>query len=152
MSLPADLVTLLPELEALARRAGAAIMEVYGSDFAVKTKTDASPVTEADEKAEAIILPGLAARTPGIPMVAEESVAAGRIPEVGSGPFWLIDPLDGTKEFISRNGEFTVKRLKKEKGAVVLYPENPRYKPVVVAADQDFKVWGVVIHVVRSFI
>jgi 3'(2'), 5'-bisphosphate nucleotidase len=108
MTLPADLVTLLPELEVLARRAGAAIMEVYGSDFAVKTKGDASPVTEADERAEAIILPGLAALTPGIPMVAEESVAAGRIPQVGSGPFWLIDPLDGTKEFIKRNGEFTV--------------------------------------------
>ncbi|MBI3446408.1 MAG: 3'(2'),5'-bisphosphate nucleotidase CysQ, partial [Magnetospirillum sp.] len=64
--------------------------------------------TEADEKAEAIILPGLADLTPGIPVVAEESVAAGRIPEIGSGPFWLVDPLDGTKEFIKRNGEFTV--------------------------------------------
>jgi len=109
MTLPADLSPLLAPLEDLARRAGAVIMEVYDSaDFAVRDKSDASPVTEADEKAEAIILPGLAALTPGVPVVAEESVAAGRIPEIGSGPFWLVDPLDGTKEFIKRNGEFTV--------------------------------------------
>ncbi len=108
MTLPADLSSLLPALEDLARQAGAAIMEVYHSDFAVKTKGDASPVTAADEKAEAIILPGLAALTPGIPIVAEEQVAAGHIPDVGDGPFWLVDPLDGTKEFVKRNGEFTV--------------------------------------------
>ncbi|MDO8605967.1 MAG: 3'(2'),5'-bisphosphate nucleotidase CysQ [Phaeospirillum sp.] len=108
MSLPPDLASLLPTLEALARQAGAAIMEVYGSDFAVLTKDDSSPVTAADERAEAIILPGLARLTPGIPIVAEEQVAAGRIPAVGDGPFWLVDPLDGTKEFIKRNGEFTV--------------------------------------------
>lgn len=108
MSLPADLTTLLAPLEDLARRAGAVIMEVYTSDFDVRAKGDASPVTEADEKAEAIILPGLAALTPGVPVVAEESVAAGRIPEIGDGPFWLVDPLDGTKEFIKKNGEFTV--------------------------------------------
>ena len=108
MTLPADLAGLLPALEALARQAGAAIMEVYHSDFAVRTKGDASPVTAADERAEAIILPGLERLTPGIPIVAEEQVAAGRIPEVGNGPFWLVDPLDGTKEFVKRNGEFTV--------------------------------------------
>ena len=109
MSLPPDLAALLPGLELLARRAGEAIMEVYNDpNFQVRSKDDASPVTEADERAEAIILPGLAELTPGIPVVAEESVAAGRIPEIGTGPFWLVDPLDGTKEFIKRNGEFTV--------------------------------------------
>jgi 3'(2'), 5'-bisphosphate nucleotidase len=108
MTLPADLSPLLPALEELARQAGAAILEVYHSDFAVHTKGDESPVTAADQRAEAIILPGLAALTPGIPVVAEEEAAAGRIPEVGDGPFWLVDPLDGTKEFIKRNGEFTV--------------------------------------------
>lgn len=108
MTLPADLTTLLPPLEELARRAGAAILEVYHSDFAVETKGDSSPVTAADQRAEAIILPGLAELTPGIPVVAEEEAAAGRIPEVGDGPFWLVDPLDGTKEFVKRNGEFTV--------------------------------------------
>ena len=98
---------LLPELERLARVAGAAIMEVYATDFAVERKGDDSPVTEADQKAEALILPGLRALTPNIPIVAEEEAAAGRIPDVGA-TFWLVDPLDGTKEFIKKNGEFTV--------------------------------------------
>jgi len=108
MTLPADLSSLLPALEDLTRRAGEVIMAVYAQDFDVRRKGDHSPVTEADEKAEAIILPALAALTPGIPVVAEEEAAAGRIPQVGKGPFWLVDPLDGTKEFIKRNGEFTV--------------------------------------------
>ena len=98
---------MLAALEAVARRAGAVVMEVYGSDFAVRAKDDASPVTAADERAEAIILPELARLAPNVPIVAEEAVAAGRIPEVG-GHFWLVDPLDGTKQFIQRNGEFTV--------------------------------------------
>lgn len=102
-----DPASLLPELERLARLAGAAIMEVYATDFAVARKDDASPVTEADQKAEALILPGLKALTPHIPVVAEEEVAAGRIPDVDA-TFWLVDPLDGTKEFIKKNGEFTV--------------------------------------------
>jgi 3'(2'), 5'-bisphosphate nucleotidase len=71
-------------------------------------KEDRSPVTAADGAGEEVILAALAKLTPDIPIVAEESVAAGRIPEVGDGPFWLVDPLDGTKEFISKNGEFTV--------------------------------------------
>jgi 3'(2'), 5'-bisphosphate nucleotidase len=91
----------------IAREAGAAILEVYGTAFEVQNKSDASPVTAADEKAEALIVPALEALAPGIPIVAEEAVAAGRVPEVAS-LFWLVDPLDGTKEFISRNGEFTV--------------------------------------------
>ena len=102
-----DHASLLPALEDLARRAGAAIMEVYATDFSVERKGDDSPVTEADQKAEALILPGLRALTPAIPIVAEEEAAAGRIPDVGSS-FWLVDPLDGTKEFIKKNGEFTV--------------------------------------------
>ncbi len=91
----------------LAQIAGKVIMDVYATDFAAHAKTDASPVTEADERAEAIILKGLAQSFPDIPVIAEESVAAGRIPEI-STQFFLVDPLDGTKEFISRNGEFTV--------------------------------------------
>jgi 3'(2'), 5'-bisphosphate nucleotidase len=91
----------------IARRAGDAIMAVYATDFAVHGKADASPVTEADERAEALIVPALQALAPGVPVVAEEAVAAGRIPAVGRR-FWLVDPLDGTKEFIGRNGEFTV--------------------------------------------
>lgn len=91
----------------IAREAGEVIMAVYATGFAVRGKDDASPVTEADEKAEAVILAGLRAMAPDVPVVAEEEVAAGRVPEVGER-FWLVDPLDGTKEFISRNGEFTV--------------------------------------------
>ncbi|MCR6630870.1 MAG: 3'(2'),5'-bisphosphate nucleotidase CysQ [Magnetospirillum sp.] len=107
MSMLADPVALLPELERLARLAGAAILEVYATDFTVERKGDDSPVTEADQKAEALILPGLKALTPDIPVVAEEEAAAGRVPAV-NGTFWLVDPLDGTKEFIKKNGEFTV--------------------------------------------
>ncbi len=98
---------LLETLIPLARQAGDVVMAIYMTDFEVRGKGDASPVTEADERAEAVILAGLAALTPEIPVVAEEAVAAGRIPEVGER-FWLVDPLDGTKEFVRRNGEFTV--------------------------------------------
>ena len=69
---------------------------------------DASPVTEADTRAERVILEGLGECAPGIAVVAEESFAAGNVPEIGGEPFFLVDPLDGTREFISRNGEFTV--------------------------------------------
>ncbi|MDH3665133.1 MAG: 3'(2'),5'-bisphosphate nucleotidase CysQ, partial [Alphaproteobacteria bacterium] len=99
---------LLPEIVALADQAGAVIMEHYRGEIDVKTKADASPVTAADEAGEAVILEGLARLAPKIPVIAEEKVAAGDIPEIGDGRFWLVDPLDGTKEFISKNGEFTV--------------------------------------------
>jgi 3'(2'), 5'-bisphosphate nucleotidase len=103
-----DYARLLPEILALAERAGRVILEHYREGVAVRAKADASPVTIADEAAEAVILAGLAELTPEIPVVAEETVAAGHVPEVDEGRFWLVDPLDGTKEFISRNGEFTV--------------------------------------------
>jgi len=110
---------LLETLIPLARRAGEVVLEVYATDFAVRGKDDASPVTEADERAEAVILAGLAALTPGIPVVAEEAAAAGKLPAVGER-FWLVDPLDGTKEFIRRNGEFTVNIALIEAGQPVL--------------------------------
>lgn len=94
-------------LVALALKAGAAIMEIYDSGIDVTTKGDGSPVTQADTAAEAVILETLARIAPAIPVVAEEEVAAGRIPETGH-TFILVDPLDGTREFINRNGEFTV--------------------------------------------
>jgi 3'(2'), 5'-bisphosphate nucleotidase len=103
-----DLARLLPDIVALAERAGALILEHYRDGVAVRAKADASPVTIADEAAEALILEGLAGLTPEIPVVAEETVAAGHVPGLGDGRFWLVDPLDGTKEFLSRNGEFTV--------------------------------------------
>jgi len=114
-----DQDSLLNGLAVLAREAGQVVMTVYATDFAVRGKNDASPVTEADERAEAIIVAGLQQLAPGIPIVAEEAVAAGRMPELGDC-FWLVDPLDGTKEFISRNGEFTVNIALIEHGTPLL--------------------------------
>ena len=110
---------LLEEVIALARDAGEAILGVYATDFAVREKADASPVTMADEMAEAVILRGLASLAPAIPVVSEEAASAGRAPAVGQA-FWLVDPLDGTKEFASRNGEFTVNIALVENGLPVL--------------------------------
>src|SRR5258705_415077 len=92
----------------IAREAVREIMRIYAGDHGVRDKADKSPVTDADHAAEAIIVAGLRALTPGTPIVAEEEMALGRVPVIGNGPFWLVDPLDGTKEFIKRNGEFTV--------------------------------------------
>ena len=86
-------------------------MEVYGSDFAVHGKSDASPLTEADLRAEAIITPALRALLAGVPVIAEEAHARGECGQLalpGDATFWLVDPLDGTREFVARNGEFTV--------------------------------------------
>jgi 3'(2'), 5'-bisphosphate nucleotidase len=103
-----DFDRLLPEIVALADRAGAVILKHYQGEVAVRAKADASPVTAADEAAEAVILARLAELTPEVPVVAEERVAAGHVPDVDAGAFWLVDPLDGTKEFVNRKGEFTV--------------------------------------------
>lgn len=102
-----DRKALLEALSPAVREAGEEILAVYATDFTVWLKDDASPVTAADERAEAVLIPALARLTPGVPVVAEEAVAAGRGAQVGT-LFWLVDPLDGTREFISRNGEFTV--------------------------------------------
>ena len=91
-----------------AEQAAREIMRIYAGDLGVRDKADRSPVTDADHAAEAIILAGLRALTPDTPVVAEEEMAAGRTPKLNGGPFWLVDPLDGTREFIKRNGEFTV--------------------------------------------
>ncbi len=99
---------LVADLCRIARAAGDAIMAYYGGEVVVRAKADATPVTDADEAAERLIVEALARLTPELPVVAEELAAAGCIPDVSGGRFWLVDPLDGTKEFISRNGEFTV--------------------------------------------
>lgn len=91
----------------LTLKAGAAIMEVYQAGCEVENKTDGSPVTVADQAAEDIIQAGLTAQFPEIPLVAEEAVEAGHLPICGKR-YFLVDPLDGTREFIKRNGEFTV--------------------------------------------
>lgn len=99
--------------------AGREIMAIYATDFSAKAKGDLTPVTEADEAAERIILAGLAKVEATIPVISEEAAAAGRIPEI-SARFFLVDPLDGTKEFISRNGEFTVNIALVEDGVPIL--------------------------------
>jgi 3'(2'), 5'-bisphosphate nucleotidase len=132
----------MPEAEKLidvirgaARRAGAAILEVYAQPFTVEHKADASPVTRADELAEAIILDALSAATPDVPVVAEELCAAGGMPKTAAERFWLVDPLDGTKEFIARNGEFTVNIALIEKQRPVL--------GLVLAPVPDVTYWAV---------
>ena len=106
------------DLIELCLTAGARILQIYGAEFEVVLKPDASPVTLADTEAEAIILAGLARAYPDIPVVAEESVAAGKVPPP-SERFFLVDPLDGSKEFIARNGEFTVNIALIESGVPV---------------------------------
>lgn len=102
--------TLSPRLEGLVRiaqAAGVVVMRHYEEGAAARIKADRSPVTDADEEAEKLILAQLAMDFPGVPVVAEEEAAAGRIMDVGAH-FFLVDPVDGTKEFIRRSGEFTV--------------------------------------------
>jgi 3'(2'), 5'-bisphosphate nucleotidase len=104
---PHNLGNLADELAAVAIEAGAAIMRVYKRPCAVREKIDCSPVTEADEAAEAIILARLARLMPHVPVVAEEAVCRGETPPIGR-EFLLVDALDGTREFLKQNGEFTV--------------------------------------------
>lgn len=118
---PHDLTTLLDRVAALVRDAGETVMAIYRSDFSVQDKADASPVTLADQQAEAVILAGLHRLTPEVPVVAEEAVAAGGLPDLaGARRFWLVDPLDGTREFVARNGEFTVNVALVEDGRPLL--------------------------------
>jgi 3'(2'), 5'-bisphosphate nucleotidase len=108
MSLPEQFESLLAPVLDLAAKSGAAILTHYGPQIEVRSKADASPVTAADEEAETIILEGLRRLTPEIAIVSEEAFARGEIPPAAPARFWLVDPLDGTKEFLKRNGEFTV--------------------------------------------
>lgn len=98
--------------------AGRVEMEVYCGDIIVETKEDLSPVTIADKAAEEIILRDLAKIEPGIPILAEEAASEGIIPEIGD-QFFLVDPLDGTKEFIKKSDEFTVNIALIENGVPV---------------------------------
>jgi 3'(2'), 5'-bisphosphate nucleotidase len=98
---------LLDDIAEAAREAGAAILDIVEGGFDVEQKGDLSPVTEADRAAELIILAALARAAPGVPVIAEEEVAAGRIPAHG-GTFFLVDPLDGTKEFVRGGDDYTV--------------------------------------------
>ncbi len=96
------------ECAVLARRAGAAILEVYAGSFKVEHKADDSPLTAADLAANRVIIAGLRELAPDIPVLSEESAQAAWGIRRGWDRYWLVDPLDGTREFVKRNGEFTV--------------------------------------------
>ncbi|MDZ4364994.1 3'(2'),5'-bisphosphate nucleotidase CysQ [Brevundimonas sp.] len=128
---------MLDRLVAIASKAGAVILDIYGrADVGATDKGDGSPVTLADEAAEAVILAALARDFPDIPVVAEEAVAAGQCPDVGDR-FFLVDPLDGTKEFISRNGEFTVNIALVEDGLPVVGVVYAPALGLMYAGDAD---------------
>lgn len=102
-------IDLMEQIGNLAKSAGKEIMKIYSTDFTVETKADNSPVTEADRIAEELIMRGLREGvTSQYPIIGEEDFAAGTSPSIGSGPFWLVDALDGTKSFVSKSDEFTV--------------------------------------------
>jgi 3'(2'), 5'-bisphosphate nucleotidase len=99
---------LLERVRSIAQAAGEAILEVYERDFEVETKDDRSPLTEADRVSHRIITERLAALAPALPIVSEEAADGEHRQRLEWRRYWLVDPLDGTKEFIKRNGEFTV--------------------------------------------
>lgn len=113
---------------AIAREAGAAILRVYAGEAAATAKSDGSPLTAADLASEAAIAAGLAALCPALPVISEEGEGAAAA--TPAGPFLLVDPLDGTKEFLGRSGEFTVNIALVEDGrptaGVVLQPPAGR--------------------------
>ncbi len=108
MSHDAPVSALLLAVSDIARSAGAAILEIYSQDFAVERKADASPLTAADLAAQRVILAGLNELDPSVPVLSEEARAASWTDRQRWTRYWLVDPLDGTREFVKRNGEFTV--------------------------------------------
>ena len=103
-----DHSALVPRIAHLAERAARAILDVYDSEFAVEHKVDRSPLTAADLASHQLLVDGLAALTPGIPVLSEESAGVPYATRSTWSRYWLVDPLDGTREFVKRNGEFTV--------------------------------------------
>jgi 3'(2'), 5'-bisphosphate nucleotidase len=132
-----DYGRLVDDLADAAREAGEAILEVVRRGFEVEAKRDTSPVTEADRAAELVILAALARAAPGIPVIAEEQVAAGHIP-AHDDCYFLVDPLDGTKEFIRGGSDYTVNIGLIENGAprlgVVFAPASGRLHAGCVGA------------------
>ena len=149
-------MNLLEEVEVIAREAGAAIMAVYAGNFSTQQKEDKSPLTEADTIAHEIIIRRLTQLRPRLPVLSEEAVGDFSGAD-NSGRYWLVDPLDGTKEFIKRNGEFTVNIALIENGRAILgvvYAPVPNVAYLAaegsgaykVAADGICKAIGVAEH------
>ncbi|WP_189524274.1 MULTISPECIES: 3'(2'),5'-bisphosphate nucleotidase CysQ [unclassified Mesorhizobium] len=143
---------MLGVFERLALEAGREVMRVFHEGCAVDRKSDSSPVTEADRESEKIILAGLRAAYPAIPCVAEEEVAAGIATPDLDGVFFLIDPLDGTKEFVNRRTDFTVNIALIRHGVpevgVVFAPCTGRFfsgrpgRAEAIEVDGDFNITG----------
>ncbi len=114
-----DLARLAHAFAVIADDAGRLILKIKSSGIEIRTKSDKSPVTEADQAAERHILASLQAILPGVPVIAEESAAAGHIPRIGSS-FLLVDPLDGTSEFIAGRPEYTVNIALIENGVPIV--------------------------------
>ncbi|MBL4836234.1 MAG: 3'(2'),5'-bisphosphate nucleotidase CysQ [Kordiimonadaceae bacterium] len=103
-----NLEILIEPILQMTLEAGALVMDVYHTDFAVYGKADESPVTEADRRGEEVITKALLSLAPDIPVVGEEAKSEGMCPDISGGTFWLVDPLDGTKEFVKKGSDFTV--------------------------------------------
>jgi 3'(2'), 5'-bisphosphate nucleotidase len=117
---PNDLLALRDPLATLAAAAGRAILEVYGGSFGVRYKEDATPVTEADVRSQAVLETGLAELTPGVPLLAEEGASPPYEERRVWKRWWCVDPLDGTRDFVARSGEFSVNVGLVEAGRPVL--------------------------------
>jgi 3'(2'), 5'-bisphosphate nucleotidase len=128
--LPALAEALIPTVE----RAGAAIMRVYGDGFTVQQKDDNSPLTLADLESQRVIMEGLTRITPKIPILSEESAAAPWAERQTWRELWVVDPLDGTREFVKRNGEFTIN--------IALVVEHEPKLGLVAAPAQGILYWG----------
>lgn len=125
---------MLSELKTLIRQAGSVVLDIYHSGYEVTNKADQSPVTDADIAAHNILLNGLSALTPEIPVLSEESYDADNMERFNWSTFWLVDPLDGTKEFIKRNGEFTIN--------IALIAESIPVLGLVYAPVTKILYWG----------
>ena len=129
-----DLPALVDALLPIVARAGEAIMKVYDAAFTVQHKLDNSPLTLADLESQRIIIEGLKRLTPHIPILSEESAQAPWSERRGWGELWVVDPLDGTREFVKRNGEFTIN--------IALVAEHEPLMGVVSAPAQRLLYWG----------
>jgi 3'(2'), 5'-bisphosphate nucleotidase len=129
-----DLSALAAALSPVVARAGAAIMRIYEGDFAVHRKEDDSPLTLADLESQRVILESLARLTPGVPVLSEESAQAPWSERQSWTELWVVDPLDGTREFVKRNGEFTIN--------IALVVEHEPVLGIVAAPAKGIVYWG----------
>jgi 3'(2'), 5'-bisphosphate nucleotidase len=125
---------LAQSLMPIVSRAGAAIMQIYDAGFTVERKEDNSPLTLADLESQRVILDGLTQITPDIPVLSEESAQAPWAERRNWRELWVVDPLDGTREFVKRNGEFTVN--------IALVAEHEPVLGIVSAPAQGVSYWG----------